>query len=101
MRALEELKTFERNQLLNGYCSKEGLPSSPHKAGLALGLSSTKGPCTSTISGAVINRTLIYKYKLLRVIATNFCPIENLQIFTLFCCNTGKLLKGNIRKQKN
>ena len=101
MRAPEELKTVERNQLLNGYCSKEGLPSSLYKAGLVLGLSSTKGLCTSTISGAAINRTLVYEYKLLRVIATNFCPIENLQIFTLFCCNTGKLLKGNIRKQKN
>jgi len=53
------------------------------------------------ISGAAINRTLVYEYKLLRVIATNFCPIANLQIFTLFCYNMGKLLKGNIRKQKN
>jgi len=81
------------------YCDKHSLPLSPNKVGLLLGMSATKGPCTSTISGAVINRALINKYKLLRVITTNFGPVAKPQIFASFCCDVGKLLKDDGKKK--
>ena len=51
------------------------------------------------ISGAAINRALINKYKLLRVITANFGPVAKPQIFASFCCDAGKLLKDDGKKK--